>query len=155
MLKLITELWNRWRIHLKIEFAILCEHLIIRVLRASATKVKQDYKLIALDEVSCWIDRPHVLLEMFLNFDMDRRFVSHWNVYSHLTLAVCALAEKAAVPISKIGQDITINKALVVAQADKIKEVSVKALGVVAQIAKALMDASGHAHLILQDPIFR
>lgn len=155
MLKLISELWKHWRNHLKIEFAILCEHLIIRVLRASPTKVNQDYKLIALDEVANWIDMPHVLLEMFLNFDMDRKFVSHWNVYSHLTQAICTLAEKACIPLSKIGCDVTINKSLVVSQAKKIKEVNLKALSVVAQIAKSLMDASGHAHLILQDPIFR
>ena len=47
--------------------------------------------MIALEEVISWFDRPHVLLEMFLNFDMDRKFVSHWNVFSHLTRAICML----------------------------------------------------------------
>ena len=102
-----------------------------------------------------WFDRPHMLLEMFLNFDMDRKFVSHWNVFSHLTRAICLLAEKAIVPIHTIGSDVSINKSLVVSQAQIIHDVSIKALEVVAQIAKTLMDASGHAHLINQDPVFR
>jgi predicted benzoate:H+ symporter BenE len=37
-----------------------------------------------LQEVVTWFDQPQLLVEMFVNFDMDRKFVSHWNVFSHL-----------------------------------------------------------------------
>ena len=143
VLRIITVLWNKWRTHIKIEFAILCEQLFIRVLEASSTKVKPEFKKIALQEVQNWFDRSHILLEMFLNFDMDSKFVSHWNVLSHLTRAICTLAKRSVIMIQ--GSDYSI----------KLQQVSFLALEVVAYIAKTMMDASGHARLIQDDPEFK
>merc|ERR1711871_1755667 len=143
VLRIITVLWNNWRTHIKIEFAILCEQLFIRVLQASSTKVKPEFKKIALQEVQNWFDRSHILLEMFLNFDMDSKFVSHWNVLSHLTRAICTLAKRSIIVIE--GSEYSIN----------VQQVSFLALEVVASIAKTMMDASGHARLIQDDPEFK
>lgn len=52
MLRLISVLWRIWRSHIRIEFAILSEQLVIRVLQASATKIKPEFKMIALEEVA-------------------------------------------------------------------------------------------------------
>merc|ERR1711871_609461 len=143
VLRIITVLWNNWRTHIRIEFAILCEQLFIRVLQASSTKVKPEFKKIALQEVQNWFDRSHILLEMFLNFDMDSKFVSHWNVLSHLTRAICTLAKRSIIVIE--GSEYSIN----------VQQVSFLALEVVASIAKTMMDASGHARLIQDDPEFK
>ena len=94
--------------------------------------------MVALEEVVNWFDRPQILLEMFLNFDMDRQFVSHWNVLKDLTRAICSLAKRSVAPGT-----------------ERLREVSFKALEVAGQIAKTLLDASGHAHLIAEDPAFK
>lgn len=59
------------------------------------------------------------------------------------------------IPLESIGAEVNVNKALVLAQAEQLRDVSLKALEVIAQITKTLMDASGHAHLMIQDPVFR
>ena len=33
-----------------------------------------------LEEVVMWFGHPDLLVDMFVNFDMDRHFVSHWKV---------------------------------------------------------------------------
>lgn len=34
---------------------------------------------------------------MFVNFDMDGKFVSHWNIFSHLVLSMCVIARRSAI----------------------------------------------------------
>lgn len=51
LLKLITTLWKDWRVHVRIEFANLCEQLIIRVLGASPLKIRPVFQMIVLQEV--------------------------------------------------------------------------------------------------------
>jgi predicted benzoate:H+ symporter BenE len=60
-----------------------------------------------LQEVVTWFDQPQLLVEMFVNFDMDRKFVSHWNVFSHLVggvsqCVVCSLEHYCMSPLMLI-----------------------------------------------------
>jgi hypothetical protein len=96
ILKIISALWKHWRTHIRIEFANLCEQFIIPVLEAPTVKIRPVFQMIVLQEVVTWFSEPHLLLEMFVNFDMDGKFVSHWNVFSRLVRAMCALARRAA-----------------------------------------------------------
>lgn len=48
-----------------------------------------------LQEVVTWFDQPQLLVEMFVNFDMDRKFVSHWNVFSHLVSLTPVVSARA------------------------------------------------------------
>ena len=52
--------------------------------QASTLKIRPAFQMTVLQEVVTWFDQPQLLVEMFVNFDMDRKFVSHWNVFSHL-----------------------------------------------------------------------
>lgn len=52
--------------------------------QASTMKIRPAFQMTVLQEVVTWFDQPQLLVEMFVNFDMDRKFVSHWNVFSHL-----------------------------------------------------------------------
>jgi hypothetical protein len=55
-----------------------------RIPQASTLKIRPAFQMTVLQEVVTWFDQPQLLVEMFVNFDMDRKFVSHWNVFSHL-----------------------------------------------------------------------
>ena len=153
----ITSIWKYWRVHVRIEFANLTEKLIIKILGASMMNIRPIYQMIVLREVVTWFDQPHLLVEMFVNFDMDRKFVSHWNVFSHLVRAVCTIARRTSLqtgawdwrPTSSDREE-NPNKPTVT-----VREVHVQALEEVGRIAKTLMDATGHAHLLLQDSVFR
>ena len=96
LLKIISALWKYWRTHIRIEFANICEQVIIPVLQASTMKIRPIFQSIVLQEVVTWFDQPHLILEMFVNFDMDGKFVSHWNIFSHLVSSMCTIARRAA-----------------------------------------------------------
>lgn len=158
LLKIITALWKNWRRHIRIEFAILCEQLIFKVLQASVIQIRPIYQYIVIQEVQNWFEQPHVLIEMFVNYDMDRKFVSHWNTFSYLVRSMCAIGRRLSLVTSawdwKPGG--------VNAQAEEanrvtvtIRDVHLQALHEVSRMAKTLMDASGHAFLIIQDSEFR
>lgn len=41
-----------------------------------------------------------IVAEMFVNYDLDNRFVSHWNVFSYLIRAVCTIARRTSTSIN-------------------------------------------------------
>jgi hypothetical protein len=94
LLRIITALWRNWRRHVRMEFAILCEQFIFRVLQGTVVQVKPIFKMIMIQEVTKWFEQPHLLLEMFVNYDMDRKFVSHWNTFSYLVRTFCAIGRR-------------------------------------------------------------
>ena len=158
IMKTLTALWRNWREHIRMEFAIVCEQFVIRMLHASASRMMYLHQLAVLEEVISWFELPQLLVEMFVNFDIDRNLVAHWNVFTNLTRAVCTLSTRAvhhehARNISSVRLENNHGYVPGSGQGpvDPVHEVTMKALGVVAQIAKALMDATGHAHLIVQD----
>ena len=166
LLRLVTVLWENWREHIRLEFPVLCEQLIIKILQASSVKVYPIYQYLALEEVKRWFEQPHMLVEMFVNFDMDTAIVSDWNVFAHLIRVVCKLAEKAGgsgtsaqasngspwpTPYSEVGYADTLFG--VNAVPIEPRDVKIKALDVAANMTRAMMDAAGHANLISQDII--
>jgi hypothetical protein len=171
VMKVISALWRYWRRHLRIEFAILCEQFIFKVMQATAVQVKPIYKMVVIQEVTKWFEQPHLLLEMFVNYDMDRKFVSHWNTFSYLVRTLCAIGRRvlyshangsegaggAAASGNSPGAKDTPEESLCAAveHSVSIRDVHMQALEEVARMAKTLMDASGHAYLILQDSGFR
>jgi hypothetical protein len=92
LMKLMTVLWRDWREHVRVEFSVLCEQVVLRALTASPHKLDTVYGMIALKEIFKWFEQPHLSLEMYVNFDMHSKFVADWNIFSHLSRAVCALA---------------------------------------------------------------
>lgn len=61
-------------------------------------KIRPAFQMTVLQEVVTWFDQPQLLVEMFVNFDMDRKFVSHWNVFSHLVSLSVSLTAQSALP---------------------------------------------------------
>lgn len=159
IMRLITSLWKVWRSHVRIEFALLVEQIVIRVLQADILTVRPVYQMIVIQEVVTWFDQPHLLVEMFVNYDMDRKFVSQWNIFSYLIRAVCATARRVNVvtgawdwrPRTESADDVSHTSGGVIS----IRSVHMQALEEVGRIAKTLMDATGHAYLMMQDANFR
>lgn len=155
VLKIITALWKKWRRHVRIEFAILCEQFIFKVMQATVVQVKPIFKMIMIQEVTKWFEQPHLLLEMFVNYDMDRKFVSHWNTFSYLVRTFCAIGKRVLFSHANTAQEATHVEGDAAENSVTIRDVHMQALEEVARMAKTLMDASGHAYLILQDSGFR
>lgn len=155
VLRIVTALWNKWRRHLRIEFAILCDQFIFKILQASVWQIRPVFQMQVIQEVINWFEQPHLLIEMFVNYDMDRKFVSHWNTFSYLVRSMCAIGRRVSVitnawdwrPMSQGVEDARM--------AITVREVHLQALEEVSRMAKVVMDASGHAFLIIQDTSFR
>jgi hypothetical protein len=158
LLKVITALWKNWRRHIRIEFAIICEQIVFKVLQATVIQIRPIYQMIVVQEVENWFDQPHILIEMFVNYDMDRKFVSHWNTFSYLVRSLCAIGRRLSLvtgawdwkPGGANSHQEENNKVVVT-----VRDVHLQALHEVSRMAKTLMDASGHAFLIMQDLEFR
>eukprot|EP01032_Pedospumella_encystans_P009092 gene9092-10735_t len=154
MLKLISAIWKHWRRHVRIEFAIICEQFIFKVMQATVVQVRPIFKMIMIQEVTKWFEQPHMLLEMFVNYDMDRKFVSHWSTFSYLVRTFCAIGRRVLYS-SAAATPAEAHEGGGIENAVTIRDVHMQALEEVARMAKTLMDASGHAYLILQDSGFR
>eukprot|EP00595_Chromulina_sp_UTEXLB2642_P001168 CAMPEP_0196764042 /NCGR_PEP_ID=MMETSP1095-20130614/5284_1 /TAXON_ID=96789 ORGANISM="Chromulina nebulosa, Strain UTEXLB2642" /NCGR_SAMPLE_ID=MMETSP1095 /ASSEMBLY_ACC=CAM_ASM_000446 /LENGTH=1536 /DNA_ID=CAMNT_0042118611 /DNA_START=710 /DNA_END=5320 /DNA_ORIENTATION=- len=165
---IITTLWKVWRTHVRIEIAIFSEYLMTKILQANSVKIKPTYQMIVLQEVVTWFDQPYLLVEMFVNYDMDSKFVSHWNVFSYLTRAICALARRTSTksgawdwrPGTGSVDDPSLRKGNTIMTGELVspvtaRDVNMYALEEVSRIAKTLMDATGHAYLMIQDSSFR
>ena len=61
ILQIISALWKNWRVHIRIEFAILTEQLVIKILNASTFKIRPMFQMAVLQEVVTWFDQPHLL----------------------------------------------------------------------------------------------
>eukprot|EP00602_Paraphysomonas_sp_CaronLab_P009335 CAMPEP_0185037178 /NCGR_PEP_ID=MMETSP1103-20130426/31197_1 /TAXON_ID=36769 /ORGANISM="Paraphysomonas bandaiensis, Strain Caron Lab Isolate" /LENGTH=1936 /DNA_ID=CAMNT_0027575031 /DNA_START=65 /DNA_END=5872 /DNA_ORIENTATION=- len=164
LLKLLSVLWENWREHIRLEFPVLCEQLVIKILQAPTIKMPPLFHIIALREVMKWFEQPHMLVEMFVNFDMDGVVVSDWNIFAHLIRAVCIFAEKSSRPVvpgsgtgpfpseaSSVGSSATMFGANCLQVSPR--DVKIRALEVAAHITRAIMDATGHANLIYMDII--
>lgn len=157
VLRILTALWNKWRRYLRIEFAILCDQFIFKTLQASVWQIRPIFQLQVIQEVIKWFEQPHLLIEMFVNYDMDRKFVSHWNTFSYLVRSLCMIGRRVSVvtnawdwrPINQGSEDPSVRVAVTV------RDVHLQALEEVGRMAKVVMDASGHAFLIIQDSNFR
>ena len=73
------------------------------MLQASVVQIRPIFQMIVMQEVVSWFDQPHLLVEMFVNYDMDRKFVSHWNVFSYLVRTICAIGRRLTV-VTRYGE---------------------------------------------------
>ncbi|TMW55870.1 hypothetical protein Poli38472_008518 [Pythium oligandrum] len=137
-LTLISTLWNHYRRHLKVEFALLFEHLFLRILRHNSP-CAVDHQLDIMDEIAPWFQLPHNVVEMFLNFDMDR--VQQWKIFEHLCIALCGIAEGSNGNRQTATED----------SGDETLRLRIQAISTIVAIARSVMDISGHAHLINRD----
>ena len=46
-----------------------------------------------VEELLGWFDAPNSLVEIFLNYDMDRKFIQQWKIFEQMCGALCAIAE--------------------------------------------------------------
>lgn len=51
------------------------------------------WRITVLDELLRWFEAPNSLVEMFLNYDMDRKFTRQWKVFEQMVNVFCTIAE--------------------------------------------------------------
>jgi hypothetical protein len=137
VLKLVDTLWRRYRQHCKVEMAVIMEQFLFRVLRGSAPL---PMRILILETLSKWFEVPHNLVELYLNYDVDRKFLQQWKIYEDMVTTICSLAEEI----------FTADRLLL--EEDLLRHLRFRALTSTVQLIKGLMDASGHGHLIVRDP---
>ena len=133
-------LWRHFRRHLRLELAVICDAVLLPLLREGPPASQGA----VLRELLSWFENsPQHLVELFLNFDLAKS-ARDWKVFAPLCEALSAIAEAdgpAAGPGPEEGPG----------DAESARALRFAALDAVAQISRSLMDASGHAHLILND----
>lgn len=92
VLKLVSDLWNDYRSLVKVELAILLDNMILPILKSSLVEV-QFMQVEVLIELTEWFQLPHNMIEIFLNYDMDRQSAKQWKIFEQLGGAMCSLAE--------------------------------------------------------------
>lgn len=138
-LALISTLWNHYRRHLKVELALVFEHQFLRILLSSAP-CAFNYQLDIMHELIPWFQLPPNVVEMFLNFDLDR-VQQQWKIFEHLCSTISSIAEGATTNASSPEED-----------SQARLPIQIQAITTILAITRSVMDASGHAHLINRDP---
>ncbi|KAL4154863.1 hypothetical protein PRNP1_006977 [Phytophthora ramorum] len=136
-LTLISTLWNHYRRYLKVELALIFEHVLLRILRATAPCAK-DHQMEIMHEMTMWLQLPHNVVEIFLNFDLDR--IQQWKIFEHLCSTLGSIGE------GNIGHIASAEEG-----DDSALRLQNQAISTILAMARSAMDASGHAHLISRD----
>ena len=90
---ILTRVWREFRwatasytAHTTIPYTTLCYMHILCCMHTCTLQI--------LNELQRWFDIPHNLVEVYLNYDMDRRFIQQWKVsvsiYSSCIAQCCA-----------------------------------------------------------------
>ncbi|KAE8902576.1 hypothetical protein PF003_g13502 [Phytophthora fragariae] len=137
-LTLVSTLWNHYRRYLKVELALMFEHVLLRILKATAPCAK-NHQIEIMHEMTMWLQLPHNVVEIFLNFDLDR--IQQWKIFEHLCSTLGSIGEG--------GQGNHIGNAD--DGDDSALELQNQAISTILAMARSIMDASGHAHLISRD----
>ncbi|KAL3674688.1 hypothetical protein V7S43_000628 [Phytophthora oleae] len=136
-LTLVSTLWNHYRRYLKVELALMFEHVLLRILRATAPCAK-NHQMEIMHEMTNWLQLPHNVVEIFLNFDLDR--IQQWKIFEHLCSTLGSIGEASAGHLSNADEG-----------DDSALELQSQAINTILAMARSVMDASGHAHLISRD----
>jgi brefeldin A-inhibited guanine nucleotide-exchange protein len=132
ILRVVSTLWRHHRRYLKIEMSVMMENVLLRILKMADSRVPQ--KLDVLAEMVNWCDNAHNLVEMYVNFDVDRELSQfRKKIFEDMCNVVCNIAEGN-------GKG----------ESDELKMLQMQALETAVAIMRSLMDASGHAHLLLE-----
>ncbi|KAG1711570.1 hypothetical protein DVH05_008819 [Phytophthora capsici] len=136
-LTLVSTLWNHYRRYLKVELALMFEHVLLRILRSTAPCAK-NHQMEIMHEMTNWLQLPHNVVEIFLNFDLDR--IQQWKIFEHLCSTLGSIGEVSVghLPNGDEGDDFAL-------------ELQSQAINTILALARSIMDASGHAHLISRD----
>jgi hypothetical protein len=161
LIKLVSALWKSWRQHIRVEFALIVERLVMPVLEASSLTIRTVLQMSIMQELLSWMEQPYILLEMFVNYDMERSLIAHRPVFSNLVLCACTIARRCSLITGawdwkppEAQAPMTVLEALAKPSV-AVRDINAFALEVVARIIKTIMDAAGHAHLLLVDEEFR
>ncbi|KAG7384054.1 hypothetical protein PHYPSEUDO_003024 [Phytophthora pseudosyringae] len=136
-LTLVSTLWNHYRRYLKVELALMFEHVLLRILRASAPCAK-NHQMEIMHEMTNWLQLPHNVVEIFLNFDLDR--IQQWKIFEHLCSTLGSIGEGSVGHLANADEG-----------DDSALELQNQAISTILAMARSVMDASGHAHLISRD----
>ncbi|KAF4141125.1 PH domain-containing protein [Phytophthora infestans] len=136
-LTLVSTLWNHYRRYLKVELALMFEHVLLRILRSTAPCTK-NHQLEIMHEVTNWLQLPHNVVEIFLNFDLDR--IQQWKIFEHLCSTLGSIGEGSVGHLANGDEG-----------DDSALELQNQAINTILAMARSVMDASGHAHLISRD----
>jgi len=145
----ISWLWRLYRRFIKVELGVLLEDIVFRLMRFWANKSVVTLQMSVIGEVLTWLEIPQSLVELYLNFDIDRK---HWHWFSHkqqtfrhLCAVICTLAEDLGSHLLKHEDD----------SESTFHSLYLKTLEAISQLARSLMDTSGHANLIPRDAKIR
>ena len=158
-LNIVSTLWKKWRAHLKIEFAIIIENLMLLTLRSVFSSPEQ--KIMIIREFESWFDmQPQVLVEIFLNFDNDQTVHITGALFNDFCSLLCNISEDGHSP----GLDSDDQESLAIVNkttevliknnreyAASIRKLRLVALGALSHIQRGLMDASATVHLITKE----
>ena len=61
---------------------------------------RPEFQMTVIQQVATWFDQPHLVVEMFVNFDMDTQFVSNWNIFHNVVGALCSIAKRTSLSTS-------------------------------------------------------
>ncbi|OWZ20607.1 Brefeldin A-inhibited guanine nucleotide-exchange protein [Phytophthora megakarya] len=136
-LTLLSTLWNHYRRYLKVELALMFEHVLLRILRTAAP-IARNHQLEIMHEMTNWLQLPHNVVEIFLNFDLDR--IQQWKIFEHLCSTLGSIGE------GTMGHGANTDEG-----DDSALELQSQAINTILAMARSVMDASGHAHLISRD----
>jgi hypothetical protein len=91
------------------EFAVLVESVALKIMQADSAgcnrvitggpgvrnqQISPMLQTQIIQEVELWFDQPHLMIEMFVNYDMDLKVVSELDIFTHLVRSICAVARK-------------------------------------------------------------
>ncbi len=97
LLNLVGTLFLRYREHCKLELAVLIEKFILKTLLGPS---EHSIRLLILGELQLWMREPNILVELFVNYDMDRMWtVQRRKVFESIISSVCLLAEAVPPPL--------------------------------------------------------
>ena len=91
VLTVITTLWKHYRAHVKIELAVLCQNVLIKMLRSGSCEAAMS--LTVMSELASWSSPASDLAELVLNFD-NYQPVQDCKVFESLVSYVVTVAQE-------------------------------------------------------------
>ncbi|CAM9933182.1 unnamed protein product, partial [Ectocarpus sp. 4 AP-2014] len=104
------------------------------------------WRVMVLDEFLRWFEVPNSLMEIFLNYDMDRKFTRQWKVFEQMVIILCAIAEgrgETALGSANVRAEPVDDKAQ--------QTLRLTALRSLAEVMQRLTDAAGHGYVMSGD----
>lgn len=144
VLTAIFSLWKSYRQWLKVELGVLWNEVIFRILRFRPFKPNLQAQGAVLAELVTWLEvEPNSLVELYLNYDLDRSGLTvcqQMTTLKDLVGTMCGLGEDLGAAVASRHED-----------DPDLRALYLRVLQAVALLTRSLMNVSGHANLIPQD----